>query len=56
MAGELGRKGVTIALVLWLAGFAGSRFAASGMLFTSYVAVLDIGLVFAVFKGDVTLR
>jgi hypothetical protein len=56
MVGELGRKGVTIALLLWLAGFAGSRFAASGMLFTPYVAVLEIGLVIAVFKGDVILQ
>jgi hypothetical protein len=54
-AGELTGRGVTIAILLWLAGFAGSRFAAPG-LFMPYVAMLDIGLVFAIFKGDVTLR
>jgi hypothetical protein len=49
-------KGTAIFLLLWLAGFAGSRFLVYGMPFTPYVAVLDIALVFAIFKGDVRLR
>jgi hypothetical protein len=55
MLDELHLKGTAMFLVLWLAGFAGSRFVFYGMLFTPYVAVLDIALVFAIFKGDVRL-
>ncbi len=53
--GELQPKGTATFLLLWLAGFAGSRFVFDGMLFTPYVAVLDIALVFLIFKGDVRL-
>lgn len=56
MVGEIRVKGAAIFLLLWLTGFAGSRFVLGGMLFTSYVAVLDIALVFAIFKGDVRLN
>ena len=52
------RPNVTIVfVVLWLAGYLGiprlSQFA--GPVFTSFVAVLDIVLVFVIYKGDVTL-
>ena len=53
--GELRTRGVVIFLLLWLAGSAVLRFVLYGLLFTPYVAVLDIGLVFTIFKGDVTL-
>jgi hypothetical protein len=56
MLDELDWKGIAIFVLLWLAGYAGSSFVASGMLFTSYVAVLDIALVLVIFKGDVRLR
>jgi hypothetical protein len=55
-AGELHVKGSAVFLLLWLAGFVGSRFVFSALLFLPYVAVLDIALVFAVFKGDITLH
>ena len=53
---ELGTRGVAIFLSLWLAGFIGLPFVpyAEG-LFASYVAVLDVALVFIVVKGDIKL-
>ena len=51
---ELSRRGAAIALVLWVLGRLVVGW--SGLaLFPSWVAVLDIGLVFAVFKGDIRL-
>jgi hypothetical protein len=55
MLGELRLKGTAVFVVLWLAGFAGAGLVFQGMLFTPYVAVLDIALVLAIFKGDVRL-
>jgi hypothetical protein len=55
MLGELRLKGTAVFVLLWLAGFAGSRFVLDGSLFTSYVAVLDILMVFAIFKRDIRL-
>jgi uncharacterized membrane protein YdcZ (DUF606 family) len=55
-ADELHLKGSAVFLLLWLAGFVGSRFVFSAILFTPYVAVLDIALVFTIFKGDITLH
>jgi hypothetical protein len=55
MVDELRWKGTAIFLLLWVAGVAGSRFVLDG-LFTPYVAVLDIALVFVIFKGDVRLN
>ena len=55
--GELGKKWVGAMVALWLAGYVGlpriSMF--GGLLITSYVAVLDIVLVFKVFKGDIRI-
>jgi hypothetical protein len=51
---ELGVRGILVAVGLWLGGFVGlPHLAYGGPLFAPYVAVLDIGLVFAIFKGDV---
>ena len=51
---ELGLRGTTVFLVLWLSGFFGLPFLPYGAaLFSPFVAVLDIALVFAIFKGDV---
>jgi hypothetical protein len=55
--GELTKKWAAMFVVVWLAGYIGlprlSMF--SGLFTTSYVAVLDIVLVFVVFKGDVRI-
>ncbi len=55
--GEIGRRGVVVFLALWAVGFFGlPRVSAFGALYvTPYVAALDIGLAFVVFKGDVKL-
>jgi hypothetical protein len=53
---DVGRVGLTILLLLWLAGWFGLPLVPYGDgLLTSYVAVLDIVLVFIVFKSDVKL-
>ena len=56
--GELTVKRVALFLMLWIVG----RFALAYIpwepahaLFSSYVATLDIALVFVIFKGDVRL-
>jgi hypothetical protein len=57
MYGELTRRRVAMFVALWLLGYIGlpriSPF--SGPFVISYVAILDIVLVFIVFKGDVRL-
>jgi hypothetical protein len=56
-ASEIGRRGCAVYVALWLIGYAGSSWVPmGGMVFVSYVATLDIALVFHVFKGDVHLR
>jgi hypothetical protein len=53
---ELGARGVAVFLVLWLSGLFGLRFLThGGFLFSPFVAVLDVALVFIIFKGDVSL-
>ena len=55
-SGELRLRGVTIAIALWLAGTFGLPYLTFGAtLITTYLAVLDIALVFVIFKGDVRL-
>ena len=55
-SGELRLRGVAIAILLWLAGTFGLPYLTHGAtLITSYVAVLDIVLVFVIFRGDVRL-
>lgn len=55
---EITSRGVAVFLALWVAGLYGLPYllpyGAAG--FSSYVAVLDIVLVFLLFKGDVRLR
>jgi hypothetical protein len=56
--GQLSLKRVAIFLLLWLAGLVGLRFVPYSpviAMFSSFVAMLDIALVFAIFKGDVRL-
>ena len=53
--GELGAKRSAFFILLWAAGFVGARFVLYGLLFAPYVAVLDIALVFAIFKGDIRI-
>ena len=54
MSEELGIRGMIIALSLWLTAYIGLPFLPYGPgLFPSFVAVVDIALVFAIFKGDV---
>jgi len=50
LRGELGLRGILVFLALWVIGYS-----AFGLFFTSYVAALDIALVFTVFHGDVHL-
>jgi hypothetical protein len=55
-SGELGIKGAAIFVTVWLAAYLGLPFVSFGSLFlTPLVAVLDVVLVFLVFKGDVRL-
>jgi hypothetical protein len=53
---ELQPKGIVIFIALWAGGVFLSPFVLGGTLFLPYIALLDIALVLAVFKGDVTLR
>jgi hypothetical protein len=54
--GELSIRRSAAVVLFWLAGYAGQAYVPYGsMLFSSYVAVLDITLVFLIFKGDVRL-
>ena len=53
---RIGLKGVVTFVLLWFAGFAGSRFLSQEVFFLPYVAVLDIALSLVVFEGDVRLR
>lgn len=51
---DLRRTGAAVFLLLWLAGFVGRQFVPLGpLLFAPYVAILAVGLVFTVFKGDI---
>jgi hypothetical protein len=53
---EIGLKGLVILIVLWLAGLFGLPFVPYGAgLFSPFVAILDIALVVAIFKGDIRL-
>jgi hypothetical protein len=56
MSGNLGVRGTAIALALWLTGYSClPLFPYGAALFPSFVAVVDIGLVFVIFKGDVQI-
>ena len=56
-SGELGIRGAAIFVTVWLAAYIGLPLMSFGSVFlTPSVAVLDIVLVFVVFKGDVRLN
>jgi hypothetical protein len=53
---EVGPRAVAVFLLLWVIGLFGLRLFSSGpAMFPSFVALLDVALVFLVFKGDVRL-
>jgi hypothetical protein len=55
-SGELTLRRLVVLLSFWLAGLFGLPYFPYGAaLFSPYVAVLDIVLVFMIFKGDVRL-
>jgi hypothetical protein len=54
---EVDRKTAALFVALWLAGYAGASFVPGAAPFlTSYLAILDLVLVFLVFKGDVRMN
>jgi hypothetical protein len=55
MAGELDARRTALFIGLWLVGRVALGYVLGGLLFVPYVAVLDIALVFLIFKGDVRL-
>ena len=57
VSGELNRRRVAVFVALWVAGYFGlPRISPiTGLFVTSYVAVLDIALVFFVFKTDIRI-
>lgn len=53
---DLDVRGIVVFLLLWTGGWFGLRFVPHGPdVFFSWVALLDVALVFLVFKGDVRL-
>jgi hypothetical protein len=54
---EIDLRGIMVFLLLWVAGLYGLPYLLEygAALFPPYVAVLDIALVFLIFKGDVRL-
>jgi hypothetical protein len=54
---ELGVRGIAVFLSLWVAGLYGlPYFVPNGAaMFSSFVAMLDIALVFMIFKGDLRI-
>jgi len=58
IVGNLGLKRLAIFVLLWLAALVvlpDATYEPARAMLSSFVAILDIGLVFAIFKGDVTL-
>jgi hypothetical protein len=53
---EIGPRAIVIFLLAWIAGMFGLPLVPYGeSMFSSFVALLDIVLVFLIFKGDVRL-
>ncbi len=51
---DLRGAGAVVFFLLWVAGFVGRQFVPLGpLLFAPYVAILAVGLVLTVFKGDI---
>lgn len=58
VTGALSARRAIAVLLLWVVGAAGLPYASyvpARAMFSSYIAVLDIALVFMIFKGDVRL-
>ena len=55
MIGELDVRRTALFIGLWVVGRVASGYFLDGLLFAPYLAVLDIALVFLIFKGDVRL-
>jgi hypothetical protein len=53
--GELSPRQIAVFLLLWIGGRIGLGYLPAAGLFSPYVAILDIALVFVIFKGDVRL-
>lgn len=53
---ELHLGAIAFFILLWVLGFVGLRSLSLGGFFLPYVALLDVVLVFVVFKSDVRLR
>ena len=53
--GELGRKAVVLFVVLWAVGYFGLPRLSGGAFVIPYTALLDIALVWLVFKADIRL-
>jgi hypothetical protein len=54
---EISRAAVLVFVLLWLLVFVGTRFYVGGAyLCLALVAILDIGLILAIFKGDIAIR
>ena len=53
---EIRGRGLTVFLFLWLVGYFAVDFIPYGAVpFSTWVAILDIALVFMIFKGDLPL-
>ena len=52
---SLNKKVAAVFVALWIAGYFGLPRISWGLFITPYVAVVDIVLVFLVFKGDIRL-
>jgi hypothetical protein len=55
VSGELALRGCIIAVALWAIGLFALPYLPYAPPFGTYLAILDIGLVFLIFKGDVRL-
>ena len=53
---ELSPRAIAIFVLLWVLGFAGLAALSLGAFALPYIALVDVALVLAVFKGDVQLR
>ena len=52
-SGELSPRGVVVVVFLWLVGLVGLPYLTGNIVpFASYVALIDVALVFVIFKGD----
>jgi hypothetical protein len=53
-ASDMGWRAVAVYVGLWVAGYVASNWVPSGgLIFLSYVALLDVALVFHLFGGDI---